>query len=135
MKFKWMSIIIALVLVVPAIAFAEGFEGSIQSFTCITQGKVCPVGKEDPMIAVERVFVLHVKAGEYYFIPNVDRAIMARHLNQLVKVEGEKSASFNSIKATEIYVMEDGKWVKNWSQDWQDQIYEEITSGKPLTGA
>lgn len=135
MKFKWMSMIIALVLVVPAIATAGAFEGSIQSFTCITQGKVCPVGKEDPMIAVERVFVLHVKAGEYYFIPNVDRAIMARHLNELVKVEGEKSANFNSIKAVEIYVMEDGKWVKTWSQDWQDQIYEEIASGKPLTGA
>ena len=135
MKFKWMSIIIALVLVVPAIAAGDVIEGSIQSFTCITQGKVCPIGKEDPMIAVEKVFVLHVKAGEYYFVPNVDRAIMARHLNELVKVEGVKSTNFNSIKATAIFVMEDGKWAKTWSQDWQDQIYEEITSGVPLGGA
>jgi len=135
MKFKWMLIIICGVLLMPALAIGGSYEGSVQSFTCITQGKVCPVGREDPMIGAERIFVLHVTAGKYYFIPNVDRAIMARHLNQMIKVEGVKSDQFNAVRAHEIYVMEDGKWVKTWSLDWQDEIYDEITMGVPLGGS
>ena len=132
---KWMPMMIALVLLLPVLAIAGAYEGSIQGFSCVTQGKVCPVGKEDPMIAAERVFVLHVKAGKYYFLPNIDRAILARHLNKMVKVEGVMSAQFNSVQATELFVMEGGKWKKTWSQDWQDEIYEEITAGVPLTGS
>ena len=132
---KWMPIVICvLVFSMPALAIGGSYEGSIQGFSCVTQGKVCPVGKEDPMIAAERVFVLHVKAGTYYFLPNIDRAILARHLNQMVKVDGTMSPQFNSVKADELYVMDDGKWKKVWSQNWQDDIYKEITAGVPLRG-
>jgi len=131
---KWMPIVICVLVLMPALAIGATYEGSIQGFSCVTQGKVCPVGKEDPMIAAERVFVLHVKAGTYYFLPNIDRAILARHLNQMVKVDGMMSAQFNSVKANELFVMEDGKWKKVWSQDWQDDIYKEITAGVPLRG-
>ena len=87
------------------------------------------------MIGAERVFVLHVTAGEYYFIPNLDRAILARHLNQMVKVEGVMSDQFNAIKARDVYVMDEGKWVKTWSQNWQDEVFNEITQGVPLGGS
>lgn len=132
---KWMPMMICMVvLLMPVLAIAGTYEGSIQGFMCVTQGKVCPVGKEDPMIAAERVFVLHVKAGKYYFLPNIDRGILARHLNKMVKVEGTMSSEFNSVQAKELYVMDAGKWKKTWSQDWQDDIYKEITSGVPLGG-
>jgi hypothetical protein len=132
---KWMPLLICvLIFSMPVLAIGGTYEGSVQGFSCVTQGKVCPIGKEDPMIAAERVFVLHVKAGKYYFIPNIDRAIMARHLNKMVKVDGIMSANFNSVKADTLYVMEDGKWRKTWSQDWQDEIYVDITSGVPLGG-
>ena len=75
------------------------------------------------MIAAERVFVLHVKAGTYYFLPNIDRAILARHLNQMVKVDGMMSAQFNSIKASELFVMEDGKWKKVYVAETSDKAY------------
>ena len=114
----------------------EGFVGSIQGFNCVTQGKVCPVGREDPMIAAETVFVLVMEAGDkYYFIPNLDRGIMARHFNEQVKIEGIKSDQFSSIKARDLYVNEQGRWKKTWSQDLQDEIYYKIMSGHPLDGA
>jgi hypothetical protein len=134
MRFKWLPMVLCAVLI-PALAHGEAYEGTVQSFTCITQGKVCPVGREDPMIGAERIFVLHVKAGEFYFIPNVDRAILGRHLNQVTKIEGKKSDEFNAVRAEEISVMEDGRWVKKWSQDWQDQVYQDITKGVPLGGS
>jgi hypothetical protein len=130
-----MPVMICVLVLMPALAIGGSYEGSIQGFSCVTQGKVCPVGREDPIIAAEKVFVLFVKAGKYYFIPNVDRAVLARHLNQMVKVEGIMSASFNSIQAREIYVMDGGKWVKKWSQDWQDEVFDEITKGVPLGGS
>ena len=132
---KWMPVMICVLVLMPALAIGGSYEGSIQGFSCVTQGKVCPVGREDPIIAAEKVFVLFVKAGKYYFIPNVDRAILARHLNQMVKVEGIMSANFNSVQANELYVMDGGKWVKKWSQDWQDEVWDEITKGVPLGGS
>ena len=132
---KWMPVMICVLVLMPALAIGGSYEGSIQGFSCVTQGKVCPVGREDPIIAAEKVFVLFVKAGKYYFIPNVDRAILARHLNQMVKVTGIMSANFNSIQAKEIHVMDGGKWVKKWSQDWQDEVWDEITKGVPLGGS
>jgi hypothetical protein len=113
----------------------ESHVGSIQGFNCVTQGKVCPVGREDPMIGAEQVFVLLMQGSTYYFVPNLDRGIMARHFNELVKIEGRKSNQFNSIQATDLYVKENGRWKKAWSQDVQDQIYYEIMSGRPLDGA
>lgn len=65
---------------VPALAMGGVVEETIQGLTCVTFGKVCPVDKEDPMIAAERVFVVLVKADDYYLVPNLDRAILARHI-------------------------------------------------------
>jgi hypothetical protein len=113
----------------------ESFVGSIQGFNCVTQGKVCPVGREDPMVAAEQVFVLLMEGNQYYFVPTLDRGIMARHLNQMVKIEGRKSDRFSSIQATDLYVQENGSWRKVWSQNWQDEIFDEIMSGNPLRGS
>ena len=69
------------------------------------------------MIAAENVFVLFKKAGEFYFLPNIDRAILARHLNEPVKVEGVKSGRFPAIQATDFYVRHGDEWEKTWSQE------------------
>ncbi|MBW2141425.1 MAG: hypothetical protein JRG97_10195 [Deltaproteobacteria bacterium] len=37
----------------PILAIGGEVQGTVQGFTCVTQGKVCPVGAEDPMAAVE----------------------------------------------------------------------------------
>jgi len=121
------TIIGILFLLVPVFAMAASVTGSIQGFNCVTQGKVCPVGKEDPVAAVENVFVLLVDASkdDYYFIPNVDRAVLARHLNTQVTVDGTVDKKMKSIKATDISA--GGK--KVWSQDLEDAIYKDIWGG------
>jgi hypothetical protein len=118
------------VLMVPVFAIGATVTGSVQGFNCVTQGKVCPIGMEDPVIAAENVFVVLVDAakGDYYFVPNVDRAILARHINQEVKVTGTVNAKMKSIKADEIAV--GGK--KVWSVDLEDDIYKDIFGGLPL---
>ena len=128
MKKFWVPMIIGIVfMMVPVLAIGASITGSIQGFNCVTQGKVCPIGMEDPVIAAENVFVLLVDAakGDYYFVPNVDRAILARHINEQVKIEGTVNAKMKSIKATAIYV----KDKKVWSLDLEDKIYQDIFGG------
>jgi hypothetical protein len=134
MKKFWVPMIIGIVfLMAPVMVSAASLTGSIQGFNCVTQGKVCPIGMEDPVIAAENVFVLLVDAakGEYYFIPNVDRAILARHINEQVKVDGTVNANMKSIKATEISV----KGKKVWSIDLEDKIYKDIWGGSLQSGS
>lgn len=115
-----------LLLLAPVFATAADFTGSIQGFTCVTQGKTCPIGKEDPMAAAENVFVLLVDAakGEYYFIPNVERSVLARQINVSIKVSGDMDKKFKSIKAKDIFTMKGKTATKIWSSNRQDPVWE-----------
>jgi hypothetical protein len=133
MKKYWVPMIIGIVfMMAPLMAGAASVTGSIQGFNCVTQGKVCPIGMEDPVIAAENVFVLLVdaKKGDYYFVPNVDRGILARHINEEVKIDGTVNAKTKSIKATAITV----KGKKVWSSDLEDKIYKDIFGSGPMSG-
>ena len=125
------TIIGILFLLVPVFAMAASVKGSIQGFHCVTEGKVCPIGKEDPVTATESVFVLLVDAAtnEYYFIPNVDRAVLARHLNTQVKIDGTVDKKKKIIKATDIFSLNPEK--KVWSVSMQDNIYKDIWGSGP----
>ncbi|MHA2231411.1 MAG: hypothetical protein ACXAB4_02860, partial [Candidatus Hodarchaeales archaeon] len=79
------------VIQLPVCAFADSVEGTVQGLTSVVKGKLCPVGKEDPMAAIEKVFVVLTKGNKYYFVPNVDRAVFARYINQRVRVTGKIS--------------------------------------------
>ena len=128
-----MKKLILLILAVSMVAFmpivasaADTIEGSVQGFTCVTQGKVCPVGQEDPMAAAERVFVVLTKDNQYYFVPNVDRAVLARHLNERVKVIGKLNSKYNAIDATQIDAYENGAWKTAWTMKSQQQIMQDL---------
>ncbi len=134
MNKKWLFIIILIgALLIPTSLLAVEETGSIQGFNCVTQGKVCPVGKEDPMAAAEKVFVLYKeKEDKYYFLPNVDRAVLARRLNTMVRIVGDMDDKYNAIHVKEIYAKEGNKWRKTWSIDLQDEIYTDILGSHPL---
>lgn len=130
-KFSILVLALAVLILAPVWATAGEVEGTIQGFTCVTQGKLCPVGKEDPMAALERVFVVLTKGDDYYFVPNVDRAVLARHINDRIKVTGEVSAKYPSIEATQIEVFEKGAWKMAWSAKWQQEFYEDLFGAPP----
>ena len=113
----------------PLMAFAadSSLEGSIQGFTCVTQGTTCPVGKEDPMAAVERVFVLLTGDNDYYFIPNVDRAVLARHINERIKITGELNPKYKSIQAERIESMKNGHWEKTWAPFDEEELLKNFS--------
>ncbi len=103
-------------------ALAESVEGTIQGFNCVTNGKTCPVGKEDPVIATERIFVLFTADGTYYFVPNLDRAILARHIARPVRIAGALNAKYRSITAESLETMIDNEWRTSWSKEMQRDV-------------
>jgi hypothetical protein len=116
-------VVLMTLIAVPAHAENAQVEGTVQGFFCVTMGKTCPVGKEDPVIAAEKVFVVLADDEEYFFIPNLDRAIMARHINERVRVTGSLNEKFQSINAESFSVYSDGTWRTTWSNEMaQDAI-------------
>lgn len=120
-----------LFMLTPVLAIGASLTGSVQGYWCVTQGTVCPIGMEDPVAATEQVFVLLVDAKkmDYYFVPNVDRAVMARHLNTEITIDGTVNAKTKSIKANNI--IKKGK--KVWAVDLEDRIYKDLMGNNPLT--
>ena len=89
-------------------------EGTIQGYTCITTGKICPVNKNDPWIETEDVFALYTKGNDYYLVPNMNRGTLTRHVNEIVRITGEVHPKYKSVDASQLEVLKDGTWVKTW---------------------
>ncbi len=121
----YLAMAVALILL-PGLAVAGAVEGSIQGFTCVTMGKVCPVGKEDPLIAHEKTFGVFTYDNQFYFVPNMDRAILARYINKRVKVTGEVNKQYKSVNAENLQVFKDGKWETPWSIKLEEAIKVQI---------
>lgn len=109
---KLLLMVCLLVLAIPVVAFgAQGsMEGTIQGYNCVMQGKTCPIGSEDPLVATEFTFVLLTADNKFYFIPNVDRAVLARHVAEPVRITGNINKDNHSIKARTLEIMKNGKW-------------------------
>ena len=87
--------------------------------------------------ATESAFVVlaDTAKGKHYLIRNADRAILARLVNQQVKVDGVADNVMDSIKAKEIYTQaSDQSWKKVWSSNVNDDIYRDIFGALPLDG-
>ena len=125
-KFSVFALALFVLILLPVWASAGTVEGSVQGLTCVTTGKICPAGKEDPMAAVEKVFVVLTAGNSYYFVPNVDRAVLARHINDRVRVTGSINPKYPSIKATKIDVFKGGAWKTTWSWAMQQQLMDEV---------
>ncbi len=126
MRKRLLTIALAAMLIVPSLAMAATIEGTVQGLHCVVAGKTCPVGKEDPLISLERVFVVLAADGNYYLIPNLDRAVLARHVTEKVRIEGELNGKHRSIVADSMAVWKDGKWKTVWSQKMEDELSKRL---------
>jgi hypothetical protein len=116
-KMALFFVVVFVFVLLPVWASAAIVEGSVQGYGCVVKVTVCPIGKEDPHVAVERVFVVLTGDKDYYFVPNVDRATLARHVNEMVRITGKLSSKYKSIEAETIDVMHKGSWKQTWSAE------------------
>ncbi len=132
------TILGALFLLTPVFAMAASLTGSVQGYNSVAQGTA---GKDvhisAHVAATESTFVILADAakGKHYLIQNADRAILARLVNQQVKVDGDVDNATESIKAKEIYTQaSDQSWKKVWSSNVNDDVYRDVFGALPLSG-
>jgi hypothetical protein len=119
-KKKGLAVLITFVLMgFGAVAQADTIEGTIQGFTCITHGKVCPIDRLDPHVAAEKLFVVAGNDHGYFFISNIDRSVLARRVLSKVRVSGKTSPKYKSIEANQLEVYTAGNWKTVWSTEMQ----------------
>jgi hypothetical protein len=123
------SVLVLFTLLGAGTAFGGTVEGKIQGLQCVLGGKLCPVDNQDPHIAAEKNFVVVTGPGSYYLIPNLDRAVLARHLMSTVRISGEKSSKYKTIKADKFEVFMDGKWKTAWTQELENDQRRQLDRG------
>jgi hypothetical protein len=123
-KFCLFLVVLVALMVSALVANAEmvTVTGKVTGYTCLMQGFVCPIDKADPMINLEKDFVLVTASGEYYFLPNISVGLKARHALEVVTVTGNLNAKYKSIMVNTMSV--GGKQV--YSKDAEDRLKEEI---------
>lgn len=104
-------------MLLPVLSTAAQTEmtGTINGFACAQKEAPCPVDRMDPHLATESHFVLMAE-GKNYLLTNVPRDVLARHVLEKVKVSGEVSEKYQSIKVGKIMVMKGDKWMDTWSK-------------------
>ncbi len=128
-----------LFLLTPVFAMAASITGSIQGYNSVTQAS--PAGNHAHIsahtAATETAFVVLDDAakGKHYLIQDVDRAVLARLVNQQVKIDGDVDTAKESISAKNIYTQaSDQSWKKVWSSNVNDNIYRDVFGALPLSG-
>lgn len=100
-------------------ASAATITGTVEGLNCVTHGKACPVDNADPHIATEKAFVVVTGSDSYSFVPNLDRAILARYLHKKVRVTGTPSPKYNAVTAKKFEVNMNGKWKTKWTAEME----------------
>jgi len=114
---KFVLVAIAIVTLGAGNALASTVEGTVQGFNCVVNKSICPTDNQDPHIAAESNFVVLSNDKNYFFVPNLDRAILARYFAKKVRVEGKAHERFNSIDANEFKVLQNNKWKTVWTKE------------------
>ena len=122
------TIILTLIMAIciPAMAFSGQWEGTIQGLSCAMHGKVCPTGMEDPYIAVEDNFVLYSDKGTWFLLPNINKGVMIRNLNEPVRVLGTKNEKHPAINVDEFQVRRNGEWKTVWTEEMEENVQKLI---------
>lgn len=121
--------VFSLFIILGASTQAGTLEGTIQGFTCLTHGKVCPADRMDPHLSLEKNFVLADFEKGYHLMPNLDRSVLARNINKKARVTGHINPKYKSVEVEKLEVHKEGKWHEVWSleaYEMEKKEWEEI---------
>ncbi|MBI4764711.1 MAG: hypothetical protein HY787_08910 [Deltaproteobacteria bacterium] len=122
-KYCFLLGVLALLLV-PVFANAEMMTvtGKVTGLTCLVQGFICPVDKADPMINLEKDFVVVTASGDYYFMSNIGLGLKGKYALETIEVSGDVNKKYKSIRVKTIKYK--GKVV--WSQDMESAMEKQF---------
>ena len=109
-------------LVIPLTANADTIKGKLEGLTCLLKGYLCPIDKADPMINLEKDFVVVTADGKFYYLSNIGLGLKARHALEVVEATGKINPKYNTMTVDTLSV--GGKVV--WSQKAQDEMMRQL---------
>jgi hypothetical protein len=123
-KYCFILGVLVLLLVPALVANAEmmTITGKLTGLSCLIQGYICPIDKADPMINLERDFVVQTASGEYYFLTNISLGLKGRHALEVVEATGDVNPKYKSMYVKSLKV--GGKVV--WDQESENKMKLEI---------
>lgn len=123
-KYFFLSVLI--LLLVPLVANAEMMTvtGKVTGLSCLIQGYICPIDKADPMINLERDFVVQTATGDYYFLSNIGLGLKGKYALQVIEATGDVNPKYKTMKVQTLKV--GGKVV--WDAAAQDRMEKEVFS-------
>ena len=116
------AVLLVVFLLIPLVVNADTIKGKLEGITCLLKGYICPLDKADPMINLEKDFVVVTADGKYYYLSNLGIGLKARHALEVVEATGKINEKYKSMKVETLSV--GGKVV--WSQKAQDEMMKEI---------
>ncbi len=116
------AVLLVVFLLIPLVVNADTIKGKLEGITCLLKGYICPLDKADPMINLEKDFVVVTADGKYYYLSNLGLGLKARHALEVVEATGKINEKYKSMKVETLSV--GGKVV--WSQKAQDEMMKEI---------
>ncbi len=90
-------LVVLSLLVIPLTANAETIKGKLEGLTCLLKGYLCPIDKADPMIALEKDFVVVTADGKYYYLTNIGLGLKGKYALETVEVTGKINPKYNSM--------------------------------------
>jgi len=115
------ALLLVVFLLIPLVVNAADtvtIKGKLEGLTCLLKGYMCPIDKADPMINLEKDFVLVTADGKYYYLSNIGLGLKARHALEVVEATGKINAKYNSMTVDTLSV--GGKVL--WSQKAQEEM-------------
>ncbi len=112
------AVLLVIFLLIPMIVNAETVKGKIEGLTCLLKGYICPIDKADPVINLEKDFVLVTADGKYYYMSNIGLGLKAKYFLDTVEVSGTVNKKYSAINVDTMTVK--GKVV--WSKKAEDEM-------------
>lgn len=123
-KISVIAAMMALLVTTGGFAMTTTIEGTIQGFTCLTHGKVCPVDRFDPHLSVENNFVLVGMDKGYHFMPNLDQSILARNIHKKARITGNVNPKYKAVDVKKVEIFNNGSWREVWSYEMEQEEIE-----------
>lgn len=117
-------IVLSLSMIIPATVMAEknvSYEGTFQGAMCTHYKKECPT--DNAHLAIEHDFVLVLSNGEHYFLPNLNRAIKVRYIDQVVRVSGMQEGE-QAIWVDKLEVKKGSTYRSVWNWKEMQKLYD-----------
>ena len=116
------AVLLVVFLLIPLVVNADTIKGKLEGLTCLLKGYICPLDKADPMINLEKDFVVVTADGKYYYLSNIGLGLKARHALEVVEATGTVNEKYKSMTVDTLSV--GGKVV--WSKAAEEEMMKTL---------